>query len=305
MLQGIIPILFVPFDSTGQIQREDLRRVTRFELEDGPHALGINGFASEAYKMSDAERFYAAEIVLSEVAGQVPVIIGIAPGSLEIALQQAEDYARLQPAALMTLPPATMQNDESALVEFYIQLGRASQVPIMVQQSPHYPGFSGTRLSVESLAQIAAGSSTVQYFKIEGPGSAERIAQLKPLVGDHVALFGGVGGIALQEELKAGASGLLPGVGFNEYFLRVWSAWGAGDLAQADALLRQLQPLVEAVSGKGHEFSLHARKYLLHRAGLITHAYVRRPTTQASADELAEIGRLAEVLGLRVAQMWQ
>lgn len=302
MLQGIIPILFVPFDSTGQLHRDDLCRVTRFELEGKPHALGINGFASEAYKMSDAERLYAAEIVIGEVAGEVPVIIGIAPGSLEIALQQARDYARLQPTALMTLPPATMQNEESALVEFYIELGKASSVPIMVQQSHHYPGFSGTKLSVESLARIADGSSNVQYFKIEGPGSAERIGQLKPLVGSHVALFGGVGGIALQEELKAGASGLLPGVGFNEYFLRVWEAWTKGDTAQADNLLRQLQPLVDAVSGKGHEFSLHSRKYLFHRAGIIQNPYVRRPTASLTETELTPIGQLADALKLRVSQ---
>jgi dihydrodipicolinate synthase/N-acetylneuraminate lyase len=302
MLTGIVPILFVPFDNNGEIAEDDLRRIVRFELEGGCDAIGINGFASEAYKMSDAERLRCAEIVANEIGGAVPLVIGIAPGSLELALQQAKTYARFNPAALMTLPPATMQNEESALVEFYVVLGRESKVPIMVQQSPHYPGYSGTKLSVESLAAIAKGSDNVRYFKIEGAGSAERIGELKRFVGENVRLFGGVGGIALQEELKAGAAGLLPGVGFNEVFIRVWKAWKAGDPHTAKAILQEAQPLVEAVSGKGHEYSLHARKYLMKRAGIIQNTGVRRPTATVDPAELEQIGKLADGLGLRISR---
>jgi 4-hydroxy-tetrahydrodipicolinate synthase len=301
VLTGIIPIVFVPFNEDGDIAEDDLRRVVRFELEGGCDALGINGFASEAYKMSDAERLRCAEIVADEVGGAVPLVIGIAPGSLEVARQQARAYATFKPAALMTLPPATMQNDESALVEFYVALGGAAESPIMVQQSPHYAGYSGTKLSVESLSAIAAGSANVRYFKIEGPGSAERIGLLRQLVSQDVTLFGGVGGITLQDELRAGAGGLLPGVGFNECFIRVWRAWQAGDHPTADRILREVQPLVEAVSGKGHEYSLHARKYLMKRAGIIQQCYVRRPTAQVDPAELDKIGMMVDRLHLRVS----
>jgi len=303
MLSGIIPILFAPFDAEGQLHEADLRRVVRFELDGGCDALGINGFATEAYKMSDAERLRCAEVVADEVGASVPLIIGIAPGSLEVALQQAKTYARLKPAALMTLPPAVMQNEQSALVDFYVALGRASEIPIMVQQSPHYPGYSGSKLDVERLAEITSRSENVRYFKIEGPGSVERIGDLKKLVSPQVALFGGVGGIALQGELAAGANGVLPGVGFNEFFVQVWAAWRAGDPAKADAILRVAQPLVEAVSGKGHEYSLRVRKYLLKRAGIIENHQVRRPTVSVALEELEEIGALVDGLNLRISRV--
>ena len=302
-LRGIFPIVITPFDSGGRsIDEDSLRRVVRFEMDGRADGIGVGGFASEAYKLTDDERFRCAEIVVQEVAGRVPVIIGIAPGSTEAAIHQAQIYARLRPAALMTLPPATMKNDEQTLIDHYVDLGNESSSPIMVQQSPQIQAYAGSQLSVESLAEIAQHAPNVRYFKIEGPGSAARIGALRERVSENVTLFGGVGGIALQEELAAGAAGLLPGVGFNEYFVSVWRAWEAGDRVKSDSILQEAQPLVEAVSGRGHEFSLHARKYLLQRAGIIKHAAVRRPTVRVDGDELAAIGRLVDDLPLRIAR---
>lgn len=303
MLRGIYPILITPFDEHGEIDEASLRRVIRFELEEHPQGIGVGGFASEAYKLTDDERLRCAEIAADEVAGRVPLIIGIAPGSTEAALRQAERYAPLRPAALMTLPPATMKLDETALVDHYVDFAGATPAPVMVQQSPHIAGFAHTGLSAARLAEIHHRAPNARYFKIEGAGSAGRIGELHALVGETARLFGGVGGIALQDELNAGAAGLLPGVGFNEVFHRVWAAWERNDQVAARTTLHEAQPLVDAVSGRGHEFSLHARKHMLWRAGVIATPYVRRPTISRDATALAQLDALLERLDLRVSRM--
>lgn len=303
MLEGIIPIVFVPFDTQGAIDEPGLRRIVQFELEGGVDGIGINGFASEAYKLTDDERRKTVEIVTSEVANSVPLVIGIAPGSTEAALQQAHEFAKYQPAALMTLPPGTMKLDPQTLVEHYVTLGQAANAPVMVQQSPHIQAYSGTLLPAESLAEIAERSPNVQYFKIEGPGAADRIAELRPLIDtSRVTMFGGGGGITLPDELRAGSCGLIPGVGFNDYFVRVWPLWKAGKTDEALALLAEVQPLISAVSGPGHEFSLHARKYLMKRAGYIEHVTVRRPTVAVTTQEMAALDSIVDRLDLRIAR---
>jgi dihydrodipicolinate synthase/N-acetylneuraminate lyase len=303
MLAGIVPIVLIPFTADATTIDEDgLRRIVRFELEGGADGIGVNGFASETYKLTDDERRRTVEIVAGEIGDGVPLIIGIAPGSTEAAIQQAQEFARYKPAALMTLPPNTMRVKSQALVEHYVTLAQAVDVPIMVQQSPHIQAYSATGLEAEALAEIAERASNVRYFKIEGPGSAERIAALRPLIStDRVGLFGGGGGITLLDELRAGAGGLIPGVGFNEYFVRAWEAWKAGNVEGAEQLIHEVQPLVSAVSGRGHEFSLHARKYLLKRAGIIRHTAVRQPTIGATEEELYAIGQIADTLTLRLS----
>lgn len=302
MLRGIMPILFVPFDAEGQVDEAALRRILRFELEGGVHGIGINGFASEAYKLSEAERLRTAEIVAHEIGGKVPLILGIAPGSTEAAIAQAKALEYLHPAALMMLPPSTFDNGPKALVQHYVDVSWATQIPIMVQQSPHIPQYAHCSLSSEYLAEMAEGAEGICYFKIEGPGAPERIAALRPLVGETVGLFGGVGGITFLNELEAGASGVIPGVGFNEVFLQAWAAWTVGNKDEVRRLLEHYNPLVQAVSGKGHEFSIHARKHLMRRAGYLENAYVRRPTVEIKEGDLEAVAKTADQFGLRISR---
>jgi 4-hydroxy-tetrahydrodipicolinate synthase len=302
MLRGVVPILLVPFLDDGRIDKKGLRNVVQFELDGGVHGLGINGFASEAYKLTDSERKQTVDSVTHELAGQVPLVMGLAPGSTEAAIQQAKNFAKYNPECYMVLPPVTMDNGLQAVVQHYLDLATASDVPIMVQQSPHIPAYKHCLLSADHLAQLAQ-HEMIDSFKIEGPDAPERMAALRPLIDmNKKGLFGGVGGITFLAELEAGAAGVIPGVGFNEVFLQAWAAWQKGDRAEVKRVLEFYQPLVSAVSSKGHEFSLHARKHLMKRSGYIQTAYVRRPTVSVSDIEINEVLEVADNYKLRISK---
>jgi dihydrodipicolinate synthase/N-acetylneuraminate lyase len=293
----------VPFDNNGDIDKNSLCRVVRFELEGGVQGIGINGFASEAYKLTDDERRHTIDIVSGELAGQVPLIIGLAATSTEAVIQQAKEFAKYSPACYMVLPPSTMDNGPKALLKHYRDLAVSTDIAIMVQQSPHIPAYTHCLLSPDYLAELSTYSG-IDYFKIEGPGAPERMAALRPLVDLHkVGLFGGVGGITFIDELEAGAAGVIPGVGFNEVFIQAWVAWQAGNKTEVKRLLEYYQPLIGAVSGKGHEFSLHARKHLMKRAGYIQHPYVRRPTIETELEDIKKVTEIAKGFSdLRIAK---
>lgn len=302
MIEGIVPILFTPFDESGEIDADGLRRITRFELDGGVHAIGINGFASEAYKLTDAERQHTIAIVAAELARQTPLVIGLAAGSTEAAIQQARDLEKYQPAAYMALPPATMDNGSASFVDHYVALGENSAVPIIVQQAPHIPGYRHTELTVAALAEIAERSPSVCYYKIEGPGSADKMKALAPLLPPGTGMFGGGGGITALDELQSGAAGLIPGVGFNEIFIKAWDKWRSGEPAAAAGIIESGAALVKAVSGSGHETSLHLRKHLMKRAGYISSATVRRPTAAFDEKILPDFFKIVDALDLRVAK---
>ena len=302
MLDGIAPILFTPFDENGDIDADGLRNILRFELEGGVHAIGINGFASEAYKMTDNERLENVKIVASEMAKAAPLIIGIAPNSLESAIKQARQFAPYHPATLMTLPPPTMDNGPQSFVDFYVELGNASEAPIMIQQAPHIPMYRHTELPAEALAEIAHRAPNVKYYKIEGPGSSAKMKELAPLLPDDARMFGGGGGITVLDELRSGAAGLIPGVGFNEIFLAAWREWTRAETDAVINIIKEGDALIKAVSGRGHEYSLHIRKHLMKRYGYIRSAYVRQPTVAFDECDLPEFFAIVDRLDLRVSR---
>ena len=302
MVEGIAPIVFTPFDENGDIDADGLRRIVRFEMDGGVHAIGINGFASEAYKMTDGERLETVAIVADEVAGQVPLIVGLAAGSTEAVIRQARELEVYQPAAYMVLPPATMDNGIQSFVDHYVALGDATEVSIVVQQAPHIPQYRHTELPVAALAEIAERAPSVKYFKIEGPGSADKMKDLAPLLQPEKKMFGGGGGITALSELRNGAAGLIPGVGFNEIFIDAWHKWTSGDTDSAASIIKKADKLVKAVSGSGHETSLHLRKHLMKRAGAISSAYVRRPTVAFDEGVLPDFFKIVDELELRISR---
>ena len=117
-------------------------------------------------------------------------------------------------------------------------------------------------MPAEALAEIADRAPSVLYYKLEGPGSAAKMRELKPLIPDDCKMFGGGGGITVLDELRNGADGLIPGVGFNEIFLAAWDAWAARSRSGRKDHPGGA-PLTKAVSGRGHEYSLHMRKQLM------------------------------------------
>ena len=300
MFRGIAPIVLVPFDENGNVDRVGLQRIVRFELDGGIQGIGINGFASEAYKLTDDERRQTIEIVVSELANAIPLIIGIAPGSTTAAIQQIREFERHQPLAFMTLPPNTMDNGSRALIEHYVALANATDFPIMVQQSPHIPAYHHCELSAEALAEIADRANNI-YFKIEGRGSVDKVRALQSIAPNAI-MFGGGGGITALDELHAGVSGLIPGVGFNEFFVSAWNAWESGNHAEAEQILNTANPLIQAVSAKGHEYSLHVRKHIMQRAGYIQNAHVRQPTIPFDTNDLSEIFAIVDTLEIRISQ---
>jgi dihydrodipicolinate synthase/N-acetylneuraminate lyase len=301
MLRGILPIVLMPFTDDGETDPVSLQKIVGFELAGGVDGIGVNGFATEAYKLSDDERRRAVEIVAHQVSGEVPLFIGLAPGSTQAAIAQAKELAKYNPAALMVLPPATMNNGERALVDHYVNLAEAVDTPIMVQQSPHIPQYAHCGLRAEYLAEMANRSSNIKYFKIEGPGAPERMTALRPLIDTtKIGLFGGVGGITFSDELKAGANGVIPGVGFNEVFMQSWQAYNQGRLEDTTQILTTHQPLVDAVSSRGHEYSLHARKALMKRAGYIQSRHVRGPTVTFSQQDAKHLFEVVDTFELRI-----
>jgi 4-hydroxy-tetrahydrodipicolinate synthase len=292
-LRGILPVTATAFTADGALDEAGCRAVVRYNLTVGVHGIVALGHASEFASLSDRERERVIDLTIDEVGGRVPVIIGTAGTSTEVAVSFAR-YARDAGAdALMVMPPYVTKAGGEALVAYYAAIARAVETPIVVQNAQ---GPVGTPMSAALLTRLAREIPTIRYIKEEAAASTHTIsAVLRDAGGDLDGLLGGESGKYLLMHYARGACGNMPGSAITELYLPVWAALEAGDRDAARVAHNRIFPLLNFFGLHGVE----AYKEILHRRGIIG-SIRTRGTAWAPLDDLdrAELDTLLAEAGL-------
>jgi 4-hydroxy-tetrahydrodipicolinate synthase len=233
------------------------------------------------------------EITLGEVAGAIPVIVGVTAQSVPLAIDLARHAQQHGAAAVNAMPPHILHPDAGGCFAYYAALSKAVDIPVVVQ---NYYAPLGTSMSAELIVRMIRELPNVGYVKEETLPEPLRISQLLAAAGGDARLrgvFGGQGGLFLLEELRRGAVGNMPAVHAADALAGVWEAWKAEDGGRAQALHNHLLPLLNFERCYG---GTPVYKEVLRRRGVIRTSHFRSPTPPLDAPAQRELDRiLAEV----------
>lgn len=290
---GIFPIVNTTFHEDGSLDLDSQRRLVRFLVDAGVHGIGCFGNASEGYALTDDERKLLTRVILEEVDGAVPVIISSGHTGTDAAVKLSVEGAAAGAAALMIMPPHFLKPDGEGVFQYFAAISRAVKIPIMVQDAPL---MTQVPMGPDLIARMGREFEQVRMVKVEAPPTAAKISKLKAIDGSGLALFGGLNGNFLIEELSRGAVGTMPGCDMPDAFLRIWNAWQAGDTAAAWAEFGRALPLIryELQPGMG----VAVMKQNLFDAGVIACARTRHPTRTLDATDIAEVRALRAEMDL-------
>lgn len=105
-LRGYLTVLYTPFDESGALDEQGLRHNVRETLAlPGVGGLSVNSLHQEFWTLTDVERRRLVEIVLDEVRGRKPVVIGCSDPSAIKAVEYARHAAAAGAALVMIWPP--------------------------------------------------------------------------------------------------------------------------------------------------------------------------------------------------------
>jgi 4-hydroxy-tetrahydrodipicolinate synthase len=117
-LRGVCPIVDTPFTSAGEVDYAGLKSLAETLVDDGCHALALFGFASEFYKLTEAEREKMTEIVVEACnEGGVPSVVSVTAQATDVAVQEAKQIEEKGADALMLLPPYIRNPPTDAIAE--------------------------------------------------------------------------------------------------------------------------------------------------------------------------------------------
>lgn len=270
--RGVFAIPPTPFDDAGNVDDVSLRRCVSFCLDAGVHGLVIGVNASEAIALTDDERCRVAEIVVEQVSGTVPVIVGVSGVSTAASVAYTRHAVEAGADAVMAMPPYVRHPPAQEIVTYYADVAAAAaDLPIWIQD---YVAPVGTPMSPSLLTQILTDVAGVDFLKEESAFAPQVMTAVRESAGESVkGIMGGMAGRYLLEEYRRGACGTMPACEVADAHVLVWNALDRGDDGEARRLHTQLLPLLnyEAM------YSFTVYKEVLLRRGIIASAKTRVP----------------------------
>ena len=241
--RGVFTIPATPFRDDGQIDIPSLRRLIDFCVECGAHGLVFPVNASEFTSLSDAERFTLTEALVEQNAGRLPVIIGVAGVTQEVAAQFARHAHAIGADGVIAMPPYVRRGElpSDVIFDYYRGISDAARIPVFIQ---NYGGPIGTNMSAEFLLRLCREIEHVQYIKEETvPTTIKLTAIVQGSDGSCRGVFGGAGGRYLIEEHRRGVAGQMPGCHATDVVAALWNALEAGHEARAMSIYKEMAPL--------------------------------------------------------------
>jgi 4-hydroxy-tetrahydrodipicolinate synthase len=301
-VRGVFMIAATPFTDQGALDLKSLERLIGFYVESRVHGITVLGMMGEAHKLTPEESRLVIQRTLQQVAGELPVVVGVSNPGLANVAALTGDAMSLGAAAVMVAPPSGLVNDEQ--IEGYLHQLCATigeEVPIVLQD---YPQATGVHLSVPLLNRLVDDLPQIKVLKHEDcPGLAKltRIRQsAKRDDRRRVAILVGNGALYYPLELARGADGAMTGFAFPELLVEVWQRFTAGRDEAACDLFDAYLPLIRYEQQPG--VGLAVRKEILHRRGILASPALRPPGPKLGPEDAAELDLLLERLDRRMSQ---
>ena len=277
-LDGVFGVLPTAFHDDGRLDLDGTTALARANRDAGVAGVTVLGVMGEAAELTDDER---RQVVAAVVAGAAPlaVIVGVTGESREVVAARASDAAGRGVSAVMVSPARTLGLADA------VDAAAEGGLPIVIQD---YPAGSGVPLDHAGIAAVADGCRLVAGVKAEAPPTSGKIAALRQ---SHPGLgvLGGLGGLFLIDELRAGATGVMTGFALPERLVSIVAAFPTDPLG-AERAWTALLPLMRLEAFQ--PFSLAARKEVWRRRGVIGSGRCRRAGAELDARAREDV-RLA------------
>lgn len=297
--RGVFVIAATPFKPDGRLDLESLDRLTGFYVDAGVHGITLLGMMGEAQKLTYDESRLVVQRVLFEVAGALPVVVGVSSPGLATLAALTSDVMALGAAGVMIAPPRGLETDEQILT-WMGQVAEAigGDVPVVFQD---YPQSTGVHVSAPLFGRLVDACPQIKVLKHEDcPGLAKlsRIREAEAEGQRRVGILVGNGCLYYPQELARGADGAMSGFSFPEVMVKTYELFRAGDEEAANDLFDLYLPLIRHEQQPG--IGLAIRKAILHRRRVIASPALRPPGASLGPIDRQELDLLLARLERRL-----
>ncbi|MDX9971509.1 MAG: dihydrodipicolinate synthase family protein [FCB group bacterium] len=267
-LFGIVTVLNTPFTKSNEIHEEGLRQHVRTALNAGVAGFLVPAMASEAGKLTEAERQQVVNAVLEESRGRAVVIGG---GSAPSAGARDRLVRSLVDAGCDGILVSLAYENEAQYTGD-VEAVAALCPGFLVLQDWDFTGYG---VPVPLVARLFADIEPFRGLKIEVVPAGRKYTEVLEATDGRLHVSGGWAVMQMIEALDRGVHAFMP-TALHEAYVAIYNLYREGRRDDARVLFNRLLPVL-AFSNQHLDISLHFFKRLLHAQGMYETPAVREP----------------------------
>jgi 4-hydroxy-tetrahydrodipicolinate synthase len=285
-LGAILTAMVTPFDSSGALREDAIRRLARHLVEHGSDGLVVAGTTGEAPTLDDAEKLRLMEIVVDEVGDHATVVAGTGSNDTAHSVHLTAQAAERGVDAVLVVTPYYNKPNRRGLVEHFKAVAAATDLPVLLY---NIPARCVINLEPDLLAELARIDNVVGVKQANSDSDqARRIVEdtgLALYAGDDNLLgpfaeIGGAGGITVSSHLV------------GEQMKDLYEAARTGDVERSRAIDAELADVYRTLFIAPAPATVKAALEMLG----FDPSGVRLPLVEVDDAERAEVRRLVESL---------
>ncbi|MGL5191012.1 MAG: dihydrodipicolinate synthase family protein [Cetobacterium sp.] len=240
-LKGIYVPILTPMKEDESVDFEKLRKQVNFIIDGGVHGILAHGSNSEFYMFEDDDYEEIFKVILEEVAGRVPVIMGIGAIRTSKCVKLAKLAERLGADAVAILQPMFLKpTDEELYYHFKTIADSVKELPTLLYNNPRI----GYTLSSDLVERLARDVRNIVGIK-DSSGDINQLLEFIRKTRDlKFKAFGGKDTL-LYSSLNIGAVGGVCTTAniFPELVTSIYNTYVDGDLKESLELQFELNPV--------------------------------------------------------------
>jgi len=293
-LRGIVPPMITPLSAPDTLDRAGLERLIEHILAGGVHGLFLLGTTGEAPSLGYRLREELIRRSIAQVAGRVPVLVGITDSARAESLNVARIAADAGANAVVMAPPYYFPAGQPELSDYIIRLNRELPLPLYLY---NMPAMTKTVIGADIIRRALDEPNIIGFKDSSGDMAYYEqllgIARVRP----DWSVFIGPEALFKQSHAMGGDGTVCGGANLvPALFVQLFEACEKGDAARAAALQAQVETLDQLYHiGRHASSNIKGIKCALSING-ICHDVMAEPFERFAAPERARVAQLLETL---------
>jgi 4-hydroxy-tetrahydrodipicolinate synthase len=283
--------LVTPFDKNGDVDYSALKKLVRFQIENGTDFLVVQGTTGESPTLSNLEKLKVLDTVFEENKGRLPIVYGVGGNDTKKVAEQISVVPN-GVDGILSVSPYYNKPTQAGIIGHYEYIASHTELPIILY---NVPGRTGSNILPETTLRLSEVGNIVAIKEASG-----NMEQIMEIIRIRPAGFGVLSGddALTMPLIAAGADGVISVVAnaLPELFSKMVHASMVGDLNEARALHYKLLPITKMFFEQGNPGGVKAA---LATVGIMENE-LRMPLVPVSldlneriSDEMSQLEKIA------------